>query len=342
MRTVYTADHRLRDSKTELYHGALVPPFECPERAEIILARINEVKLGDVLGQKGYGLDPVLRTHDKGLVDFLASCWDEWQAAGYGGEAITSVWPTRTMRGDRIPTEIEGKLGYYALASETSISGGTWEAALASKNVALTATDMVLDGERAAFALCRPPGHHAAIDQFGGYCFLNNAAIAAQYALDKGAQRVAIIDIDFHHGNGTQHIFYQRDDVFYLSIHGDPAEAFPYYLGYSDEPGEGKGEGFNKNYPLPPGSDYSSWSEALDDACARIHNYSPDLLVVSHGVDAYEKDPISFFKIRSEDFIDCGARLSRLNLPTLFVMEGGYAVSEIGVNTVNVLSGFDD
>jgi acetoin utilization deacetylase AcuC-like enzyme len=236
--------------------------------------------------------------------------------------------------------KIDGKVGYYALAVETAMTAGTWEAAKASCAVAQTAQRLVAGGERTAFALCRPPGHHAAIDMYGGYCFLNNAAITAQMFLDDGAKRVAVLDVDFHHGNGTQDIFYERSDVLFCSLHGQPEDAFPHFLGYKDETGAGKGEGFNVNYPMPPGTPYSRWSKALKDAIKRIKAYGPDALVISLGVDAYKDDPISFFKLDNEDFTDCGRQIAKLKLPTLFVMEGGYAIAEIGVNTVNVLDGF--
>jgi acetoin utilization deacetylase AcuC-like enzyme len=177
---------------------------------------------------------------------------------------------------------------------------------------------------------------------YGGYCFLNNAAIAAQAFLDGGATRVAILDVDFHHGNGTQEIFYQRNDVLFLSLHGDPLDAFPYFLGFADEAGEGEGEGFNVNYPLPPGTTYDKWGAALQDACSRVAAYGPDALIVSLGVDTFENDPISFFKLTSDNFRRYGARIAKLGLPTLFVMEGGYAVAEVGINTVNVLEGFEN
>jgi len=235
---------------------------------------------------------------------------------------------------------IDGKLGYFAMAIETAITSGTWEAACCSAACAQTAQQLVSAGEAVAFALCRPPGHHAAADLYGGYCFLNNAAIAAQGFLDSGAQRVAILDVDFHHGNGTQDIFYQRDDVLFLSLHGDPAHAFPHFLGYADETGTGKGDGYNFNYPMPPGTLYSQWHAALQQAMSQIRQYNPDVLVVSLGVDTFHNDPISFFKLQSTDFTHYGAELATLDTPTLFVMEGGYAVEEIGVNTVNVLEGF--
>ena len=342
MKTVHTEDHRKRASRTELAGGELVPPFECPERVDHILAELKARDHGAILPPSRDAMKIAGRIHAPGYLDFLQTCWRDWQAAGYKGEAIATAWPSRAMTRARPPKEIDGRIGYYCLASETSISEGTWEAAKAAADVALTAQGIVAGGERAAFALCRPPGHHAATDMFGGYCFLNNAAIAAQAFLDGGASRVALLDVDFHHGNGTQEIFYDRDDVLFLSLHGDPDEAFPYFLGGADETGAGAGEGFTVNYPLPRGCPYADWAGALEDALGRIRDYAPDALVISLGVDTYKDDPISFFKLESADFTDYGGRIARLGLPTLFVMEGGYAVAEIGVNTVNVLEGFED
>ena len=341
MKIIQTDRHRLRASKTELSGGEFVPPFECPERVEHILGELARRGHEAPVEPEDFGLDPVLRIHDADFVEFLRTCWADWQAAGFGGEAIATAWPSRRMPRSIPPRNIDGRIGYYCLASETSISGGTWEAAEASAQVALTGAKIVQGGARAAFSLCRPPGHHAAQDMFGGYCFLNNAAIAAQALRDGGAERVAVLDVDFHHGNGTQAIFYDRADVLFLSLHGDPMDAFPYFLGGADETGEGAGAGFNVNYPLPPGCPYSAWSAALDEALARVAAYRADALVISLGVDTFERDPISFFRLASADFTDYGARIARAGLPTLFVMEGGYAVAEIGVNTVNVLEGFE-
>lgn len=340
MLTVYSDKHALRDARTELYGGELVPPFECPVRAEHILERVREVGLGEVIAPREFSLEPVTRIHDSGFIHFLEHCWQEWVAAGFKGEAIAANWPARGMQ-QRAPHHIEGKIGYYALAAETSISDGTWQAARASVDVALTAQSAVADGSSSAFALCRPPGHHAAGDMFGGYCFINNAAVATQAFLDQGAARVALLDVDFHHGNGSQAIFYGRDDVLFLSLHGDPAEAFPHFLGYADETGHGAGQGYNHNYPMGPGTAFDTWGAALDDACAKIRGYAPDALVVSLGVDTFENDPISFFKLTSDDFRRYGSSIAALGLPTLFIMEGGYAVEEIGVNAVNVLQGFE-
>ena len=340
MLTVYSEDHKLRDAKTELYGGELVPPFECPARVDYIVNQINQVGLGEVIAPQSFDLSVITRIHDADFLKFLQTCAADWQAEGYQGEAIPTCWPARGMQ-QRIPDDVEGKLGYYAMAAETSINNGTWEAARASADVALTAQQVIHEGASAAFALCRPPGHHAAADLFGGYCFINNAAIAAQAFIDQGASRVAVLDVDFHHGNGTQAIFYNRSDVLFLSLHGDPKDAFPHFLGYADETGVGEGEGFNVNYPMGPGTGFASWSEALQDALKKIKSYGAEALVISLGVDTFENDPISFFKLKSDDFKTYGGLIASLRIPTLFVMEGGYAVEEIGINAVNVLQGFE-
>jgi acetoin utilization deacetylase AcuC-like enzyme len=224
MITVFSEEHLKRNAKTELYGGRLVAPHECPERAQIVLERVRAVGLGEVVAPAQFGLGPALKVHDERFVEFLQSAWRDWVAAGNLGEAIPDCWPARRMT-QRCPSGIAGRLGYYAMAAETSISAGTWEAAQAAADVAITAAGHLQRGARGAFALCRPPGHHAARDLYGGYCFLNNAAIAAQSLRDHGAARVAVLDVDFHHGNGTQDIFYDRADVLYVSLHGDPAQA---------------------------------------------------------------------------------------------------------------------
>lgn len=340
MDTIYTDKHHRRDAKTELCGGELVAPFECPRRAEIILNRCRERKIGELIAPSGYGVDLPCCVHSKEYVRFIADCWRDWQAAGYAGEALATCWPSRAQPRQIVPEEIDGRIGYYALAAETAISDGTYEAALAAAEVAATGAERLAAGQAAVFALCRPPGHHAATDMFGGYCFFNNVAIAAQRLLDGGAARVAILDTDFHHGNGTQEIFYRRADVLFLSLHGDPRHAFPYFLGHADEHGEAAGEGYTVNYPLPPATPFARWEHALKQALEKIAAYAPDYLLVSLGVDTYKDDPISFFKLESEDFYTYGAALRTVQLPTLFVMEGGYAVEEIGINTVNVLEGF--
>lgn len=318
----------------------MVSPHECPERVQMVLERVQAVGLGEIRAPSRFGLAPVRRVHDEQFIEFLSSAWADWAAAGNRGEAIPDCWPARRMS-QRVPTGISGKLGYYAMAAETSISAGSWEAACAAADVALTAADLLHRGASAAFALCRPPGHHAARDLYGGYCFLNNAAIAAQYLRDQGAARVAILDVDFHHGNGTQDIFFDRADVLYASLHGDPAEAFPYFSGYADETGAGAGAGYNLNLPLPRATGFTSWAAALATALHRVRDFAPDALVISLGVDTFAGDPISFFKLQSADFSAYGRMIGACKLPTLFVFEGGYAVADVGVNAVNVLTGFE-
>ena len=237
MQTFFSKDHVLRNAKSELYGGELVRPFECPERIEFILQALRENGVGPISEPLSFRRDHIFEVHDQEYIHFLKRAWNDWIHCGFKGEAIPTVWPSRSMSAKKIPTFIEGELGYYCLASETSISQGTFEAAISSANVSLTGAKKVCESSKAVFSLCRPPGHHASKNQYGGYCFINNAAISAQYFLNHGAQRVAILDVDFHHGNGTQDIFYDRSDVMFLSIHGDPTDAFPHFLGYENEKG---------------------------------------------------------------------------------------------------------
>jgi acetoin utilization deacetylase AcuC-like enzyme len=204
----------------------------------------------------------------------------------------------------------------------------------------LSAAQHVALGARAAFALSRPPGHHAGADFFGGYCFINNAALAAQHLRNTGLARVAVLDVDYHHGNGTQAIFYERPDVFFASLHGDPRTEYPFFLGHADETGAGAGLGANLNLPLPRGTDFARWSQALDVALAAIGRFGAQALVVSLGVDTFAGDPISGFALQSDDYLRMGERLAAVGLPTVLVFEGGYAVDAVGVNVVNVLQGF--
>ncbi len=339
MKTVCDDTHRLHAPRGELYGGELVRPFECPERWDYIVARLKDVGMTDMCPPGSLDMTGVNKVHSSAFLTFLQDAWSLWEAEGFKGEAIPTVVPARRMR-QREPAHIDGKLGYFCMAIETAITNGTWQAACASAAIAQTAQALVAAGEPAAFALCRPPGHHAASDLYGGYCFLNNASIAAEGFIAQGADRVAILDVDFHHGNGTQDIFYRRSDVLFASLHGHPQDAFPHFLGYADETGEGAGEDYNCNFPMRPGTAFKEWGEALNQACHRIAQFGADALVVSLGVDTFENDPISFFKLRSDDFSRTGERIAALKTPTVFVMEGGYAVEEIGTNTVNVLTGF--
>ena len=339
MKTVYSDRHRLQDGQSELIDGKLVKCFECPERADIVLARVGQQSIGEVVEPSDHGLDPVRRVHTAPFVDFLSTAWHEWVATHGEYDALPIVWPTRTMRHDRLPTAIDGKLSYFALDAGTPITAGTWSAITAAADVALTGADIVLDGERHAFSLCRPPGHHAAADVYGGYCFFNNAAIAAQSFRDRGAAKVAVLDVDYHHGNGTQAIFYDRSDVAFASIHGHPEQEYPYFLGYADETGSGDGEGANLNLPLRWGSGWDVYEQALATACSFVSGHRPDALVVSLGVDTFKDDPISKFRLDHDHYLRIGEAIRALDVPTLVVFEGGYAVAEIGINAVNVLEG---
>ena len=258
-------------------------------------------------------------------------------------DILPSVWPGHGLRRDVLPRNFSARVGRFAFDAGSPISAGTWQAALAGAACAVDASRAVLGATRqapVAVALTRPPGHHAGTDFYGGYCFLNNAALAAQGLRDAGAARVAVLDVDYHHGNGTQSIFYERGDVFTASIHGDPTTEYPFYLGYADETGTGPGAGANLNLPLAPGTGLEAWLLALDQALAAVRRCGAQALVVPLGVDTYEGDPISTFKLQSEHYVEIGRRLASAALPTVFVMEGGYAVAEVGVNVVNVLQGF--
>jgi len=340
MLTVYSERHRLHHGTAELIDGKMMPCFEMPRRAEMVLARVREVGLGEVIAPDRFGEAPIRRVHDAGFVDFLSTAWADWVAEGRTHDALPLVWPVRSLRGDRVPDYIDGKLGFYSMDAGVPITAGTWQAVQASADVALTGARLVVDGTPSAFALCRPPGHHAASAAMGGYCYLNNAAVAAQFLVDQGSARVAILDVDYHHGNGTQEIFYVRRDVLFVSLHADPRVEYPYFLGYADERGAAQGEGFTRNYPLPLGTTWETYGTALADACHTLRAFGPDALVVSLGVDTYEHDPISQFRLRADDFARIGERIAALRCPTLFVMEGGYAVDDLGGNVVNLLMGF--
>jgi acetoin utilization deacetylase AcuC-like enzyme len=235
---------------------------------------------------------------------------------------------------------IDAMLSAYTFDIFSPFVPGTWTAIRSALDVTLTAAGKVKAGAREAFALCRPPGHHASGDLAGGYCYLNNAAIAAQMFRDQGAARVAILDIDYHHGNGTQRIFYDRDDVLFISLHGRPEEEYPFLLGFAHETGAGRGEGFNLNLPLPPGTRIDTYLPALEAAAARVRAYAPDVLVLSLGVDTFDGDPVGGFCLQTPDYLRLGQVIAGLGLPTLFVMEGGYAIAPLGQNVTNVLTGY--
>jgi acetoin utilization deacetylase AcuC-like enzyme len=340
MLTIYSDQHADHHGAVELAEGQMRPAVEIPARAHTILDRVREMNLGPVRPPVEHGLAPLERVHTRPYLAFLEEAWDLWHAEHGACDAFPIQWLVRGMRQVE-PARIDGRIGYYAGDAGSPITAGTWRASRAAADVALTGMDAILDGQRSTFALCRPPGHHASQDVFSGYCFLNNAAITAQAARDRGIGKVAILDIDYHHGNGTQNIFYDRGDVLFVSIHADPADEYPYYLGYADERGAGEGEGQNLNLPMPAGTTFARYREALTQAVGAIAEFGAELLVVSLGADTYKDDPISRFRLESDDFSRIGEDLAGAGLPTLFVMEGGYAVSALGRNVVNVLTGFE-
>lgn len=338
---VYSPDHALQEGRSELHDGKIVPCFESPRRAALVLAQVEAAGLGPVEAPQRFGLDPVRRVHAADYVEFLEAAWDAWVVEHGDHDALPFTWLAPGMR-RVLPDHIDGQLGYYAFDAGTPITAGTFRAAGVAADVALTGAHRLADGAPCAFALGRPPGHHAGRAHYGGYCFFNNAAIAAQALRDRGAARVAVLDVDYHHGNGTQEIFYDRGDVLFVSLHADPKQEYPYFLGFADETGSGAGEGATANYPLPFGTGWDIYAEALDHALGRIAAFGAEAVVVSLGVDAYKGDPISRFRLDTPDFAALGRRLAGLRRPTLLVMEGGYAVEAIGLNVAAVLRGFMD
>ena len=334
MRTFFSPAQLAHAPVRELHNGGWTPYAETPARADMILAAI-----GPAEPAVDHGDAPILAVHHPDYSAFLKTAHDRWLAAEREGDAIGYAYPV--VRRRKVALErIDALLGRYGFDGSTPIAAGTAQAAYASAQTALTALDAVLGGERSAFALCRPPGHHAGSDYGGGYCHLNSAAIAAQAARDAGRARVAVLDVDYHHGNGTQDIFYARGDVFFASIHADPATDYPFFWGHADETGEGEGEGATLNLPLRQGTAWDGYARALDAALDAVARFGPDLLVVSYGADTWAGDPISAFRLETADYARMAARIAACGWPTLAVMEGGYAVDALGANVASFLEGF--
>lgn len=346
MQIFHNALHAAHAGRQEMFRGKLVPCHETPSRVDHVLDECVRRGIGPVLAPGAWHPrhEACLRQlHTPRYLDFLAHAWDEWLAqdpANAALDILPSVWPGHALRTDVLPRNFSARVGLFAFDAGSPITAGTWVAAREGALCAMAAAEAVQQGERAAFALTRPPGHHAGPDFFGGYCFLNNAALAAQTLRHGGAERVAVLDVDYHHGNGTQSLFYTRGDVLTVSLHGDPSTEYPFYLGHADERGEGAGEGCNLNLPLPRGTGPDAWFAALDVVCQAVTHFAPQALVVSLGVDTFEGDPISGFRLRSPDYVTLGRTIAALGLPTVWVFEGGYAVAEVGINTANVLEGF--
>jgi acetoin utilization deacetylase AcuC-like enzyme len=324
--------------------GKRVPYLESPKRMDRILTALNKADWAELVEPADFGLDPILAVHDQAYISFLASCWTEWLASdpevAAAPEAHAFLPATFALRRNpRVPRTLLGKAGYYIMDLSACIVDGTYIAALASANCALSAAQFIssstVNRPSSAFALCRPPGHHAGKDYAAGYCFINNASVAANWLSSKG--KVAILDIDYHAGNGTQDIFYERSDVLTISIHADPDYEYPHYIGYADETGAGAGLGFHRNFPLPAGTDDAAYLQTLDQALGQIAIYGPSSIVISLGMDTFDGDPLGKFKVTQVGFQEIGKRIDALDIPTVVVMEGGYANEALGENIVTLL-----
>ncbi|QGN54508.1 histone deacetylase family protein [Novosphingobium sp. Gsoil 351] len=334
MRKFYHDGQAGHDPVSEMHNGSMVPYREHSGRIASVLEAIGETDQPADLG-----LAPIAAVHTDEYLDFLRSAHDLWLAAGRRGDALAYAWPVVRRRPLSLQ-RIDALLGRFSFDATTPISATTWPAAYASAQTALATGGAVLAGARAAFGLCRPPGHHAGADYLGGYCYLNVAAVTAQLLLTSGCGRIAILDIDYHHGNGTQDIFWERGDVFYASLHADPATDYPFFWGHADEIGQGAGRGATLNLPLPRGTALTEYRPALAAALGAIARFSPDCLVVSFGADTFTGDPICGFELATGDYARIGADIGRCGIPTAILLEGGYAVAELGDNVTAFPSGF--
>ena len=330
MRSFWDERQRAHAPAAEFFNGKLHPAAEHGGRVDAILAAIGPTKAPD-----DHGLEPLLAVHDKGYLALLQNAHAEWLAAGREGDAFPYTFPVVGRRPLDL-SRIDARLGQHSFDTSTPIGPNTWEACYWSAQSALSALNCVLGDERSAFAFTRPPGHHAGRDYLGGYSYLNHAAICAEAALRAGPRRIAILDVDYHHGNGTQDIFAGRRDVFFASIHADPSTDYPFFWGHREE-----SEGNILNLPLPRGSDWSRYAPALRQASDWLAESKPDLLIVSYGADTHENDPISYFKLRTSDYSPMARQIASMGLPTLIVMEGGYAVEALGDNVAEFLGGFE-
>jgi acetoin utilization deacetylase AcuC-like enzyme len=340
MRVVTTPRHLAHDITHQTVLGMQVPANEVTARAE----RIRQTLVADggfeLVGPTDHGEAPITAVHDPGLLEFLRDAWSEAVRVGHphpflAPETVRSWFATEGMSGAviREPAHVYGRTGHRALDTSTPIVAGTYDAARAAVDVALTAVDLVLDGgEAAAYGLCRPPGHHAARSMYGGFCYFNNAAIAAEAIATRTGERVAILDLDYHHGNGTEQIFWRRGDVLYVSLHADPDRQYPYFLGYADEVGEAAGRGANLNIPLPAGLSDEGYLAALDGGLERIAREPGSCLVVSLGFDTYRLDPIGDFALTTGVYHEVGRRVAALGRRLVIVQEGGYHVPDLGEN----------
>lgn len=339
MKIYYSEKHRLHAPPFEVFDGGVrVPYLENPDRMDRILNALRGEGWAEIHEPTDFGIEPLLDVHDEEYLDFLASAWTEWLASN-PTDPTTLIPATFALRRQpHRPRSLLGLAGYYIMDLSACIVEGTYEAALASANCALSAAQVVLDGDRSAFALCRPPGHHAGRDYAGGYCFINNAAAAAHLLSSNG--RVAVLDIDYHAGNGTQDIFYSRADVMTVSIHADPDFEYPHFIGFAEERGADDGFGFHQNFPLPKGTGDEEYLQALDPALELIRGFKPSYLVLSAGMDIYADDPLGTIKVSTQGIGRIAQRIASLDLPTVIVLEGGYANEALGDNILALLKEF--
>ncbi len=342
MDVFFSDRHHEHDPQSFIVRGRFAQAEETPERGEILSAALAGAKF-DLLAPVDHGWAPLARVHSPEYLEFLSTGHERWLAIdGSGPEIIANAFPGRHMAAR--PQGVVGQAGYHMADGACPIGPGTWKAAQAAADVVLSAADRLIDGTKAAYALCRPPGHHAFADMTGGFCFLNNVAIAAEHLLPRYG-RAAILDFDVHHGNGTQGIFYRRDDVFFASIHADPINYYPWFAGYANERGAGQGLGYNLNLPLAPGTGDDEFVGGIGTLLEAIARFDPDVLLVSAGFDAQENDPLGVFKVTTDGFTRVGETIGAFaharELPSLLVQEGGYVCAELGDNLVGFLNGFE-
>jgi len=306
---------------------------ERPARVDVILKALDALPDVERLKVRNFGEGPIRAVHDADFVNYLRNICQDLPK---GEMVYPYVFPIR--RTDRPPHDRSIRAGYYCIDTFTPLSRDAYKAARSAVNVALSGAEAILAGNPLVYSLCRPPGHHAERDTYGGFCYFCNAAIAAQY-LRARHDRVAILDIDYHHGNGAQDIFYNRPDVLTISIHGHPSFAYPYFSGFADETGEGEGEGFNHNLPLPEHVQDARYLEELDEALKLVRLFRPDALVVPLGLDIAKADPTGTWSLTPEGLFEVGRRIGNLKLPTLLVQEGGYNIRTLGRNAVRILTG---
>jgi acetoin utilization deacetylase AcuC-like enzyme len=350
MPVVWTPRHRGHAPHGGYWLGVRETGDEEPERGDLLRDGLAVVG-AHIVVPPDLGLAPITAVHDPDFVDFMSRVYPAWVEAGHltdpgqphvVGYLFANPGYAARYRTDRRPATIRAELGLYAMDTMTLMGEGTFDAASGAVHAAAHAADLVAGGVRAAYAAIRPPGHHAGPAFFGGSCYFNNSAAAAQRLRESGIGRVAIVDIDAHQGNGTQEIFWERDDVLYASVHVDPGDGwFPHLVGYADERGGGVGEGWNHNEPIPAGSGDDVWLAALGRLIETVERHDPDALVVSLGVDAAEHDPAAPLMITAAGFRAAGIALGRLGLPTVFVQEGGYDLTRLVPLVREVLDGFE-